>query len=74
MSDVHPVKRASEILGSNKLLAEKLGVNPTFISQLISGHRKTPPVYCREIENLTGGQVTAEDLRPDIFSTPDQAA
>lgn len=30
-----------------------------------------PAEYCHAIERITDGQVTAHDLRPDIFPRPD---
>ena len=63
----NPVRAASEILGSQKNLADSLAVDPRFVSQWASGHRKVPAKYCLTIQELTGDKVTAIDLRPDIF-------
>ena len=46
-------------------LAERIGVTPGFISQLVSGHRQVPVERCTAIEQATGGKVTRRDLRPD---------
>ncbi len=63
----HPIKAAIEKLGSQKALADALSVSPSFVSQCLTGHRKMPVDHCRRIEELTGGLVTREHLRPDIF-------
>lgn len=57
--------KAAEIAGGNKGLAGFLGVHPSFISQLITGHRKLPVKYCRLIADEYG--ISREDLRPDVF-------
>lgn len=46
-----------------KWLAEQLGLSVHTV-------KKWPPVpakHCRAIERLTGGEILAEDLRPDVF-------
>lgn len=63
----NPVKFAAEMVGTQRRLAEILGVPPSFVSQWISGYRKIPPTHCLRIEELSGGQVTCHELRPDIY-------
>jgi len=70
----HPVKRASAIVGSQRALASMLDIDPSFVSQWVSGHRKVPPNYCGHIEAMTDGAVTREQLRPDIFGPPAEGA
>ena len=65
------IKRAVEVVGSQTQLAERIGVSPQFVSQLVKGVRPVPAALARKIEEGTGGQVSRADLRPDIF---DQAA
>lgn len=64
------IKKAADLLGSQKNLAEKLDVDPSFVSQWYTEHRKIPPTYCKKVEILTGNQVSCEELRPDIFGEP----
>lgn len=71
---MHPIQKASEILGSQAELALRLGVSRGYISQLISGHRKVPAQYCRSIESMTDGAVTRYELRSDIFGDASEAA
>lgn len=58
------LNKAIDLIG-HKALAEKLGVS----SQALSCFKKTrvPAERCRDIEAITNGQVTAEELRPDVF-------
>ena len=49
---------------SQKQLAEKLGVTPEFVSKLVAGKRTGSIEKCILIEELTNGEVTVEDLRP----------
>lgn len=65
---MQPIKKAVSILGITQAdFAEKLDVSPAFVSQMVSGHRRVPPALCQVIEDLTDGQVTCHDLRPDVF-------
>lgn len=72
---MHPIKRAAEIAGgTQRHLADALGVSPSFISQWLSGIRKVPASMCQDIEDLTGGEVKCEELRPDVFRSRTDAA
>ncbi|MGI9573883.1 transcriptional regulator [Alloalcanivorax xenomutans] len=72
---MHPIKRAAEIAGgTQKSLAERLGVDPSFVSQWISGIRKVPASMCQDIEDLTNGAVRCDELRPDVFRQPKDSA
>lgn len=51
--------------GSQRSLADKLGITPVLISQWANAQRPVPPERCVEIENATAGEVTRKDLRPD---------
>lgn len=46
-----------------KELAEKLGIARAALYQW----KKIPAARCKQIEALTGGKITAEEMRPDIF-------
>jgi len=64
-----PIEKAVEILGGQTKLARAVGVKPSFVSQWLSGQRPVPATRCGAIESATGGKVTREDLRPDVFSS-----
>ena len=65
---MNPIKRAIEASKLNQReFADRLGVDPSFVSQMISGFRKVPPSKCQDIEDLCDGAVRCEELRPDVF-------
>lgn len=47
-------------------LARKLGISPVLISQWRNGVRPIPAERCPEIERITEGLITCEELRPDV--------
>lgn len=59
------LNKAIEIVGGQKLFAEKLGVGSMAVTHW--KNRQVPASYCREIQKLTDNKVKASDLRPDIF-------
>lgn len=50
--------------GTASRLAAKLGVSPSFLSQMAGGSAPISPERCVEIELATARQVTRRDLRP----------
>lgn len=63
------IEKAIKKCGSQKALADATGVHQSFVSQWLNGDRPVPATKCRAIEAATGGDVTASDLRPDVFGT-----
>ena len=61
-----PIEKASLHVGSASELARILGVKPPTVSQWRAGTRPIPAERCPAIERATGGQVTCEELRPDV--------
>ena len=59
-----PLQTAIERAGSQRKLAEAIGVAHSFVPQLLSGHRPIPEALCAKIEAATG--VPCEELRPDV--------
>lgn len=57
----------SDVRGAKAEMAEHLRITPTWLSLLISGKRRASPVLALALESATGGLVTRQDLRPDIF-------
>ncbi|WP_063657393.1 transcriptional regulator [Candidatus Arsenophonus triatominarum] len=51
--------------GEVRLLAEKINVSQSFLSQMASGLCAISPKRCVEIELATCGKVSRKDLRPD---------
>lgn len=66
MAGMSAIFKAAKILGSQKRLADLLGVKAPTVSQWLKGQRPVPVLRCPEIERLTRGEVRCEDLRPDI--------
>jgi len=66
---IEAVQAAARILGSQAALARALGVTPVTVGQWLkpdlSTGRGVPPKQCVRIEQLTAGQVSRRDLRPD---------
>lgn len=62
----HAIDRAARIIGSQAALAAALGVTRAAIPQWKDQGRRVPAEHCPVIERLTDGQVTCEQLRPDI--------
>ena len=51
-------------------LAEKLKINQANVSRWLYKDRVIPIKYAVKIEYLTDGEITARELRPDIFKKP----
>lgn len=66
-----PIKKAAVVMGSQKKLAEAIGVTPGRVWQWIHQpelpRNRIAPDKCNLIERATNGQVRREQLRPDIF-------
>jgi len=58
---------STEPRGGKSEMAEYLRITPTWLGLIMRGARKASPELCVRIERATGGLVTREELRPDIF-------
>lgn len=62
---------AVKIVGGPMRLARILGVGKNNIWNWLHRDNKAPPAeHCLAIEAATGGEITAEHLRPDVFCPP----
>lgn len=52
--------------GKQSELAVAIGISPVLISQWVREKRPIPQGRCPEIEKVTQGQVTCEELRDDV--------
>jgi DNA-binding transcriptional regulator YdaS (Cro superfamily) len=69
------IVRAVELVGTQKALAEQIGVPPACVSQWVNGVRKVPASRCLAIEQATNGAVTRYELLPEVFGPdPDKPA
>lgn len=64
--DKPALKDACSLLGGQASMARMLGVSPPTINQWVNGVRPVPAERCLEIEKITQGKVTCEELRPDV--------
>jgi len=60
------IQKAADILGGQARLARAVGVKPPTVNQWANGDRPVPVGRCPQIEQLTGGSIRCEDLRPDV--------
>jgi DNA-binding transcriptional regulator YdaS (Cro superfamily) len=51
--------------GTAAVLAQQLGISPSYLSQLASGLAPISPERAVDIERATKGAVTRKDLRPE---------
>lgn len=66
------LRRAIELLGSQTALAEKLGKKQGHVWAWLNKHGgRVPAELVIPIEAATNGQVTREELRPDLYPPPD---
>jgi len=64
IEDMEHLKRAIEIVGSQKQLGLAVGVVPQVVNNWLR-RGNVPAEYCPGIERATKGAVRCEDLRPD---------
>ena len=68
LSPHYHLHRAIQLIGVQKDLARLLNCSQQKISYHLNGHSKgIPMAWCKPIEEATHGEVTAKQLRPDIF-------
>ena len=52
--------------GSLTYLAKQMGAKTSNVCLWAKGKKKVPTNHCPEIERITEGKVTCEELRPDV--------
>jgi len=57
----------TDVRGAKREMAAHLGITPTWMALLIAGRRRASPSLALAIDDATGGLVSREELRPDIF-------
>ncbi|WP_158491108.1 YdaS family helix-turn-helix protein [Pseudomonas monteilii] len=60
--------------GGKKVIALRLGVTPSYLSRLVSGDRSITAERALQIEEVTGGAVSRQELRPDLQWLPPKRA
>jgi DNA-binding transcriptional regulator YdaS (Cro superfamily) len=65
------IQHAIELMGSQSKLATELGCTQQAISFMLSDRcKKISAEMAVKIDRATGGQVSKEKLRPDVFGLP----
>lgn len=60
------ILKACRVVGGQAAMSRYLGVSSPTINQWTTGVRQIPAERCPEIEKVTKGEVTCEELRPDV--------
>lgn len=63
--DTNAIAQAVQKHGTQRSLAEALGIHPAMVSQWVSGYRPVAAHHVLKIEDITG--VSRHVLRPDVF-------
>lgn len=53
--------------GAQTALAKRLGISKTWMTLITNGHEMPSAELAVLIHQITGGDVTREELRPDLF-------
>jgi DNA-binding transcriptional regulator YdaS (Cro superfamily) len=61
------IQKAVDLCGSQSELGRRVGVAQGHVWYWLKTG-KVSPLKAKDVERATGGQVTAEELRPDVFS------
>lgn len=70
-----PIERAVKAVeGGQAALAEHLNISPQQVNQWVTGKRPVPARHCRAIEAACRGEVTVNELCPEVFGAPPPAA
>lgn len=62
----HPIITACNMLGGQARMAKALGITGPAIGQWVTGLRQVPLERCVQIQRMTSGAVTMDDMRPDM--------
>lgn len=61
------IQRAVEIAGTQKALAEAIGISQQGVSYLLTDAKDISPEIAAAIHKFTNGKVSKQILRPDIW-------
>lgn len=73
MPEDTPLQRAIAIVGGQSALARHLGISQAAVWNWLNKPLPVPAEHAPTIERVTGGRVTKNQLRPDLW-LPDAAA
>lgn len=64
MDEISAIDKAIQIVGSQKALADEMGVTKQAVHKW---RRRVPAERVIKIESITDGQVSRHELRPDLY-------
>lgn len=67
MMNTTVIRKAVVAAGGNAVLAKTIGVQPSLVSQWVTGRRPVAPRWSIAIEGASGGAVTRYELHPEIY-------
>ena len=59
--------KAVRLIGSQMKTGKAIGVSGQAVSEVLRRGRRVPAEWCLKLHKATGGQVTAGELRPDLY-------
>jgi DNA-binding transcriptional regulator YdaS (Cro superfamily) len=60
------INKAISFVGGQKAMAALVDKSQSAVSKWARGIAPVPPDTCLQVEEITGGKVTVEELRPDL--------
>jgi DNA-binding transcriptional regulator YdaS (Cro superfamily) len=67
MKKEEALRKVINKVGSGAELGRKLGVSNTIVWDWVGGRKPIPAKLVRKLVELSQGEITESDLRPDIF-------
>lgn len=67
------LRQAKEIIGTEAALAAVVGVKQPSVNYILNNGVRVPAEWCIPLERATGGKVTRQQLRPDLYPTNEDA-
>lgn len=68
------LNRAKTILGSQKAVADAIGIKQPSVNRVLRNFSRVPAEWCLPLERATKGKVTRHELRPDLYPKDEAAA
>jgi len=72
ITGIDALRVAKDLLGSQRALAEAVGIKQPSVHEILNYGKKVPAEWCLPIERATEGRVTRHQLRPDLYPPEEQ--